>query len=269
MKLRVLGSYGGDFKGRFPAFLVNDSVLLDAGTIGTALTIEEQLYIRNILLTHHHIDHMLGIPFFADAVFSYHVNPVEIFALETVNKHLKNHILNDILWPDFTHLPDTERPTIRCNNIEMFREYTLPGKICFTPVPTCHSGPSCGYIIRQDDCCLVYSGDTGPCQPFWSALNNYRRQNPSISISALIIECSFPSRLNDFARETQHLTPELLKSEIAQLEQDNPSLLIFHMKPRHLTTIERELKAIFESRFEILAPDSVYEIQGDSFLRKT
>jgi len=50
MKLRVLGSAGAEFPDfRPPAFLIDDSLLLDAGTISAVLTEEEQWQIRSNL----------------------------------------------------------------------------------------------------------------------------------------------------------------------------------------------------------------------------
>ncbi len=263
MKLQVLGSYGGDFKGRFPAFLVNNTVLMDAGTIGTALTLEKQLEIKTILLTHHHIDHMLGIPFFSDAIYGNGSSPVEIFALESVNKNLKSHLLNDVLWPDFTALPSRENPTIRCNNIDLNTEYNLPDGLSFTTLPTCHIGPSCGYIVCQDDVGLVYSGDTGICKPFWTSLTTFRREHPSVSIQAIIIECSFPSNRKSFAVATRHLTPELLAGEFENWDGERPDIMIFHMKPKYMAVIEQEIRALLGDRVWMLRPDEEYSITRD------
>src|SRR5512133_466340 len=69
MKLRVLGSAGAEFPDfRPPAFLVDDHLLLDAGTIGSVLSEEEQWKLDNILITHSHLDHIRGIPALADNI---------------------------------------------------------------------------------------------------------------------------------------------------------------------------------------------------------
>lgn len=57
MKIRVLGchgseQFGGEKTGRQQCrtcgFLINDTVMVDAGTIGAALTLDEQRAIRHI-----------------------------------------------------------------------------------------------------------------------------------------------------------------------------------------------------------------------------
>jgi hypothetical protein len=50
MKLKVIGSSGGEFPGHNPpAFLIDDRMLLDAGTISASLSEASQWKIRNIL----------------------------------------------------------------------------------------------------------------------------------------------------------------------------------------------------------------------------
>ena len=61
MRLNVLGSSGAEFPGKkAPGFLVDDGLLLDAGTIGAVLNEDEQWAIKEIMLTHAHLDHILA-----------------------------------------------------------------------------------------------------------------------------------------------------------------------------------------------------------------
>ena len=75
MKIRVLGCHGSDQLinrplGTLPCrtcgFLVNDVVLVDAGTIGSQLLLHEQQRIQSILLTHLHFDHIKELPTLAE-----------------------------------------------------------------------------------------------------------------------------------------------------------------------------------------------------------
>src|SRR5437660_107692 len=66
MKIRVLGAYGAEGLGQRPtSFLVNDRILIDAGTVGGALTLPEQSQIEHALITHSHLDHVAGLAFLA------------------------------------------------------------------------------------------------------------------------------------------------------------------------------------------------------------
>lgn len=258
MKLNVLGCYGGDLKGRFPAFLINDRCLLDAGTIGFALSFEAQLSIRSIALTHSHVDHLIGIPFFLDAVYSRIENPVEIMGLPKVLEDLKTHLINDILWPDFTRLPSLESPTLTYRSLTLNAEVTTCDALQITPIASCHTDSSCGYIVSDGTTYIVYTGDTGPCPAFWQAICQYKKDHPRLVLAALLVECSFPNRLEEFAVATGHLTADLLVEELDLCHLKDTRVLIFHMKPQFMPEIEAELIRVPDCRIELMKPDQEY-----------
>ena len=69
MRLKVLGAYGSDGQGKRPsAFLVDDHVLVDAGTVGGALSVAEQTAITHAVVSHAHLDHTVGLAFLADTL---------------------------------------------------------------------------------------------------------------------------------------------------------------------------------------------------------
>src|SRR5438309_12057671 len=71
MKIKVLGAFGSEGLGQRPsAFLVNDRILVDAGTVPGALTVDEQLEVEHALLSHPHVDHVVGLAFLTDALAS-------------------------------------------------------------------------------------------------------------------------------------------------------------------------------------------------------
>ena len=259
MKLHVLGCFGGDLKGRFPSFLINQATLLDAGTIGTALSHEDQLRIRSILLTHHHIDHLLGIPFYADAIYGRNSNPIKIYGQSEVLSQMKKHLLNDVLWPDFTKLPSIENPTLQLVEVEDGQIYSCDSTLNFMPISTCHTCVSNGYLLAEGNICFIYSGDTGPCEMFWDSIKQYLKTHPSCRIGALLIECSFPNRMTEFAIATQHLTPHLLQIELDKLGMPGIRVLIFHMKPQFISEIEREIDFIETGTIELVAPNQEFE----------
>ena len=67
MNIRVLGAFGSEGPGQRPsAFLVNDRTLVDAGSVSGGLTHAEQIAIEHVLLTHAHLDHVVGAAFTPD-----------------------------------------------------------------------------------------------------------------------------------------------------------------------------------------------------------
>ena len=94
MKIRVLGNFGGVCSGaQLSSFLINDSILLD--TVGAAfvLTLEEQVRIKDILITHQHLDSIAGIFFIADNVVS-EGRFINVYSIKDVLDSIKKHILN-------------------------------------------------------------------------------------------------------------------------------------------------------------------------------
>ncbi len=71
MKVRVLGCSGAIAKDcRTTSFLIDDNILIDAGTGVGDLTLEEMRQIDHVFLTHSHLDHIAALPLMLDAVSS-------------------------------------------------------------------------------------------------------------------------------------------------------------------------------------------------------
>ena len=67
MQIKVLGNSGGIGGSlRTTALLVDDDILIDAGTGAADLSIDEMLKIDHIFLTHSHLDHIACVPLLSD-----------------------------------------------------------------------------------------------------------------------------------------------------------------------------------------------------------
>ena len=122
MQIRVLGCHGADclvdgterlVRQESCGFLIDNSVLLDGGTIGTRLTLAEQCRIRFVLLSHLHFDHIKGLPLLADNLAEWFVEPVTVAATEPVIQGLIDHVFNDKVYPNFFQLPSREHPILQ------------------------------------------------------------------------------------------------------------------------------------------------------------
>jgi ribonuclease BN (tRNA processing enzyme) len=251
MKLRVLGCSGAEFPDRHPsAFLLDDSLLLDAGTIGAVLAEEEQLRIRDILVTHPHLDHICGIPLLADNIvikeLAYRVNLVG--TAENIAA-IRAHLLNGVIWPDFTTIPCAENPVISCTGIIPEKEYFL-GDFSITAYKVNHTVPAVGYRITKGAVTILYTGDTGPTERIWEMAGD---------ITALLVEVSFPDDMEEKALLSGHLTPHLLSKELAKLDKLPTRILVTHLKPQYYDRIKAELKAGIAG-IELLHDGGVYEL---------
>lgn len=236
MKIRVLGSSGSEVPGHNPpAFLVDDFLLLDAGTVSISLDRESQCKITHIFLTHAHLDHIKGIPFLLDnMVMSKEGCELTILSGKDVIADLRKNIFNNRIWPDFSAIPSSERPILRYQEISMQEPFEL-GSYRIITTAVNHSVPAYGYILRNASAkTLVYTGDTGPTDLIWQRMIGHH-------VKAAIVEVSFPDEMKELALTSGHLTPSLLKEETLKMPVCPDSIYISHMKPFYRKSIESQL----------------------------
>jgi len=252
MKLRVLGCYGGNVPELgMTSFLVNDSVCLDAGFVSGALSLREQVRVKNVLISHSHLDHTCSLPFLIDNNFSAPGFNLRIFAIREVIASMKNHLFNNTTWPDFTQLPNDLTPVLRLIEITPEQAFNING-LTFKAVSVTHIVPTTGFIVEDKRGTIAFSSDTGPTQRFWEVVNGIK------NLKAVITETSFPNELQDLARISGHLTPATLEQELKKLKKDVP-VYLYGGKPKHLKTIRKEVKALKRKGLRILEQGQTYK----------
>ena len=236
MKLTILGCSGGIGSGRHTTcFKIDDDILIDAGTGITTLSLDELLAIDHVVLTHAHLDHVLGLPLLLDAVGEKRTKPVIVHALPEVLEVLSVHMFNWKLWPDFREIPSAEDPWVRFDPWQMSEKLTL-GACTFTPLPVNHVVPACGIQVSVTGGSLVFSGDTTSSEAFTAALNAIP------DLRHLIIETSFENALANIAQAAKHHWPDSLAAELQALRV-RPQVWITHLKPGNEAAIMDELRA--------------------------
>ncbi len=236
MKITVLGCAGGidGADQRTTSLLVDDDILIDAGTGALDLPLRELAKIDHVLLTHAHLDHICALPLLLDSVGALRRQPVTVHALPEVIHALRQHIFNHHIWPDFTRIPSAAAPYLVFSALTLGQTLSL-GPRHFTALPAEHVVPACGYAMTSaQGQTLVFSGDTGPCPAFWQAVN----QQPQVQ--ALIIETAFPNAEHKLAQAAKHLCPEQLAQELQQLRHP-ARIYITHLKPGAAELILQEL----------------------------
>jgi len=95
MKVQILGCSGGISEGlKTTSLLVDDSMLIDAGTGIGDLPLETLRKIRTVFLTHSHLDHVCGLPLLIDTIFDQLIDdPLTVYARPETVKALQEHIL--------------------------------------------------------------------------------------------------------------------------------------------------------------------------------
>lgn len=256
MKIRVLGAYGGhgaDGPGQRPAaFLVDDRILVDAGSVTSALGHSEQLPIEHALLSHAHLDHVVGLAFLAESLsFETRLRPVTVASVEPVVSAVRTGIFNNVIWPDFAQIP-AESPVLEYRNLVEDTEQQV-GHLSVTPVAVTHSVPAVGFVAHDGNTGFVYSGDTGPTTALWQAMRRFN------GIRAVILECAFPNRLGHIAKLSCHMTPALIERELEKMPPGIP-VWIFHVKPSFYEETAAELARIPGGRVSVVEQDKTYSL---------
>lgn len=236
MKVRVLGCSGAISRDcRTTSFLIDEDLLIDAGTGLGDLTLDEMRGIEHVLLTHSHLDHVLALPLMVDAVASWRTTPLQIHALPDTIAALKAHIFNDVIWPDFTRLPAPEAPFVRFHEIQVGQTLQLGGKVV-EALPAVHIVPAVGYAVTAGNGCWVFTGDTERNPAFWDRLNQ-------LNVVMLVIETAFSNREKDLAQRSLHLSPQVLADELDCIAPGNSyPIYITHTKPAETELIMAEIQ---------------------------
>ena len=224
MKIRVLGCSGGIGGSlRTTSLLVDDDILVDAGTGVGDLTLERLAGIDHVFVTHSHLDHVACIPFLVDTTCWMRRNPLVVYGLRETLDTLRAHIFNWKIWPDFTQIPDADRPCMVYRELQVGETIAL-GERRLTPIPANHTVPAVGYAIQGSRAALVFSGDTTVNDGLWNVVNGMA------NVRYLIIETAFSNKEREIAKASKHLYPELLALELAKMTV-SPEVYVTHLKP--------------------------------------
>ena len=231
MLIRVLGCSGAIASGcKTTSFLLDDDVLVDAGTGVSDLSLDEMVRIDHILVSHSHLDHIVSIPLLADSTLRRRRaegrGPIRVHALAPTLAALRAHVFNGVIWPDFTRLPSAEQPALELHAVEHGQQLVLGGHTIEVLVAE-HTVPACGYAVESGEGWWVYTGDTGPNPALWDRL-------AGMQVAHLVIETAFGDEERALARVSRHLCPSVLGDELAQLRgpcNRHVDIHITHIKP--------------------------------------
>jgi len=264
MIVRILGCHGSELtidagngralECRACGFLVNETCMVDAGSVSAGLQEAEQGKIRHVLLSHAHFDHIKGLPLLADNLVGRNSQgPVTVHALQEVLDDLRRHIFNGSIFPDFTSLPTpataplvyrpvADEQTFLCDRLEV------------TAVRVNHIVPTTGFIIREGDCALLYSGDTCETERIWEVAAKEPR------LKAVFIETSFPNDCHELAKVSGHLTPAMLAREFVKIGRPDLPLYVYHLKPPYRSVILSELTRLNLPNLSVLEEGQVVRL---------
>lgn len=233
--------------------IIDDCVAIDAGSLAMSTSDVQKQKIRNVVLTHAHLDHIAGLPLFIDDLFAFLEEPILVHAAQEVIDALENHIFNWAIYPRFQELTNQNGEVMRYIPFQKETEVAV-AHLKMRAVEVNHKVPSVGFIFSDGKSKLAMSGDTAEMDRFWEILN--KEEKPD----AILIECAFPDELSDLAQTSHHLTPKILQREIAKFEHKNCPIYVINLKPMYRKIIIDEIENLGINNLEILEVGKIYEL---------
>ena len=236
---------------RLTCFLIDDCVAVDAGSLGIALTSDQRSKVRNIIVTHPHMDHIASLPIFIDDLYPTLTEPVRVHATPEVIELLERDVFNWNVYPRFSDLRNNYGPVMEYVPIPIGSAFPV-AHLSVIAVPVNHIVPTVGLIVSDSSSSVAFSSDTAETDQFWDVVNN------TPHLDALLIEASFPDNMAELAEVSRHFTPASLGRELKKLDHNGIDVLAVHLKPSYRDLIISELYALNIPKLGVMEPGKTY-----------
>jgi ribonuclease BN (tRNA processing enzyme) len=234
------------------SIVIDDRVAIDAGSLAFSCSDVQRRDVRDIVLTHTHLDHIAGLPLFVDDLFASLKEPIRVYATDEMIEILERDIFNWSVYPRFSELSNDHGAVIEYHTIERGGRFTVQ-HLDIQSVPVNHMVSANGYIISDGQISIGITGDTAETDDIWGRLN----ETPDLKV--ILIECAFPNELGELAAVSNHLTPVKLEREIEKLTNADCEIYIINLKPMYRENILAELAGLSSERIKVLEVGKVYE----------
>ena len=253
MQIRILGWSGGIGANlRTTSFLIDDDMLIDAGTGLGDLPLNQMTGIRRIFLTHSHMDHIVGLPLLADSMYGVHEEPVVVYAQEQTIEALKSHVFNWTIWPDFSELPSKENPSIKFEVMNPGDKVNIRSRE-IEMIRVNHTVPGVGFCVADDQATVAFSGDTTTNDNLWNVLNGYD------NIDLLFVEAAFTDDDLEISKISKHYCPRLLGEDVLKMKH-RPDIWLTHFKPG-------DEEQIYQQCIDAMPDFNVHQLKGGEIFK--
>jgi ribonuclease BN (tRNA processing enzyme) len=239
------------FEQRLTCFLIDECVAVDAGSIALALNAKQRTAVRDIIVTHPHMDHIASLPIFIDDLFETLESPVRIYATPEVIGLLERDIFNWNVYPRFSELKNERGPVMEYVPIPAGEEFKV-AHLTVRAVAVNHIVPTVGLVISDGKTTVAFSSDTSETDEFWNVING------APHLDALLIEASFPDSMAKLAEVSRHYTPASLQRDLRKLNHNGLDILAVHIKPAYRQMVIDELGALNVPRLAVMEPGKIY-----------
>ena len=232
-------------------FVVDDLVAFDAGSLAMATTDEQKKRIRDVVISHAHLDHIAGLPLYIDDLFATIKRPIQIHATAEVIEILERDLFNWSIYPRFSELRNNYGVVLEYCPFEVEKNFTVK-HLNVKAINVNHKVPSVGFIVSDEKSAFALTNDTAEMDRFWEIVNEQEK------LSAVLVECAFPNELNELACNSHHLTPKVLQKELAKLKQNCP-IYVVNIKPMYVEEVSRQINKLAIENLHILDVGKIYE----------
>jgi ribonuclease BN (tRNA processing enzyme) len=232
MKIEILGCSGAAAKGfNTTSILINQEVLIDAGSAASVLDEKRLSGIRHILLTHSHIDHIKELPFILDVACFGKGEGIDIWGSSITLNALKKHLFNGILWPKLKQLG---LDNSSCRFITLPKDTFDLNGLSAKSLKSEHINGARSFVISEGDKHVIFSGDTSYVPRLFNLAASL-----SGRLKLFFVEASFPDRMIEVARLTGHLTPSIIGRELHRFKKTR--VIAYHIKPRYFEEVTTDM----------------------------
>lgn len=255
MKIKILGCSGGKNNIHGPtSFLLDEKILIDAGSVMDKLSIDEILTVDYLLLTHAHFDHIADLPFLAQVILENKENSFTLYASKEATDWVFSHVLNFKIWPDLFEVSKQNNGNLKWEVFNHLKVFEI-SNYKIVSIPVNHTVPTNGFIIDKGSASFAFTADTYLTDLFWESCN--KKNN----LKAIIIDVAFPNNFQEIAERTKHLTPKLLLEELKKLERNDIEIFITHIKPSCRNEVIDDLNRLScELKINVLEEKMVIEV---------
>ena len=130
----------------------------------------------------------------------------------------------------------SEEKSLQYKELKLNTKYKIGENEFIEAFKTDHTVPSCGYVYEKNSNSILITADT------YSLDSMIEEVEKNKKINSIVVECSFPSRMENLAKESKHLTPKILFEELLNLKSGDVQLYINHIKPTFINEIMSEIE---------------------------
>jgi cAMP phosphodiesterase len=235
------------------AFLIDESISIDAGSITFSLDSEQLRAIEQIVITHSHSDHTALLPIFVAEAFTTLTSPVIVYGADAVISDLRQFVFNDHIWPDFERItmPNGGGPSLEFRLLEERHRMKI-GHLNITPIPVNHTVPCVGLLVDDGQSSVVFTSDTYTTDEIWEFAAK------ADNLKAVFVDVSYPNELEELAEASRHFTPRSLAADLKKLDR-KVDVYAVHIKPSNRLAVIRQLSELGDPRISVAEANRTYE----------